>query len=114
MAEKTYTPLPPWQRTDYCGTLRTSDAGREVVLFGWVDSRRDHGGLIFVDLRDRTGMTQLVFDPDLGGDAHKLADSFRGEWVVGIRGKVRSRGEQFSKKEGKLVAAENPNLATGK
>ncbi len=102
------------KRTHRCGALREGDIGKEVVLFGWVDSRRDHGGIIFVDLRDRTGVTQLVFDPDTGGASHALADTFRNEWVIGIRGKVRSRGQQFSKKEGKMVAAENPNLATGK
>ena len=102
------------KRTHRCGALRETDIGKEVVLFGWVDSRRDHGKLIFVDLRDRTGITQVVFDPDMSNDAHTLADTFRSEWVVGIRGKVRSRGQQFSKKEGKEVSAENPNLATGK
>jgi aspartyl-tRNA synthetase len=102
------------KRTHRCGALRESDIGKEVVLFGWVDSRRDHGNIIFVDLRDRTGLTQVVFDPDLGAEAHKLADSYRNEWVVGVRGKVRSRGQQFSKKENKMVSAENPNLATGK
>ena len=102
------------KRTHRCGALRETDIGKEVVLFGWVDSRRDHGKLIFVDLRDRTGITQVVFDPDMSNEAHALADTFRSEWVVGIRGKVRSRGQQFSKKEGKEVSAENPNLATGK
>ncbi len=102
------------KRTHRCGDLRESDIGKEVVLFGWVDSRRDHGSLIFIDLRDRTGITQVVFDPDISKDSHVLAEAMRGEWVVGIRGKVRSRGEQFSKKEGKLVSAANPHLATGK
>jgi len=83
------------------------------VLFGWVANRRDHGALIFIDLRDREGVTQVVFDPDSSAPAHALAEQFRGEWVVGIRGKVRSRGEQFSKKEGKLVSAANAALATG-
>ncbi len=101
------------KRTHRLGELRASDIGKEVVLFGWVQSRRDHGGLIFIDLRDRDGLTQIVFDPDSAGDAHKLAEAIRGEWVVGVRGKVRSRGEQFSKKEGKMVSAINPKLATG-
>jgi aspartyl-tRNA synthetase len=101
------------KRTHDCGALRSADIGREVVLFGWVANRRDHGSLIFIDLRDREGITQIVFDPDASGAAHALAEQFRSEWVIGIRGKVRSRGEQFSKKEGKLVSAANPNLATG-
>jgi len=101
------------KRTHDCGALRSSHLAGEVVLFGWVANRRDHGSLIFIDLRDREGVTQIVFDPDASGAAHELAQQFRGEWVIGIRGKVRSRGEQFSKKEGKLVSAANPTLATG-
>jgi aspartyl-tRNA synthetase len=101
------------KRTHDCGALRATDIGTEAVLFGWVANRRDHGSLIFVDLRDREGVTQVVFDPDTSAEAHGLADALRGEWVIGIRGKVRSRGQQFSKKEGKLVSAANPNLATG-
>ena len=100
------------KRTHRCGELRASDLDKEVVLFGWVANRRDHGGLIFIDLRDRDGITQIVFDPD-EKDAHVLAEATRPEWVIGIRGVVRSRGEQFSKKEGKLVSATNPKLATG-
>lgn len=101
------------QRTHDCGALRAADIDREIVLFGWVANRRDHGSIIFIDLRDRNGITQIVFDPDLSNEAHTLAEAIRGEWVIGIRGKVRSRGEQFSKKEGKLVSATNPNLPTG-
>ncbi|RMF88973.1 MAG: hypothetical protein D6736_09240, partial [Nitrospinota bacterium] len=56
--EKTTT---GWRRTDYCGTLRTTDVSREVILMGWVHRRRDHGGLIFIDMRDRTGLVQVVF-----------------------------------------------------
>ncbi len=101
------------KRTHRCGELRGSDIGKEVVLFGWVQSRRDHGALIFIDLRDRDGLTQIVFDPDVSEDAHTLAEAMRGEWVVGVRGTVRSRGEQWSKKEGKMVSATNPKLPTG-
>jgi len=101
------------KRTHSCGALRAADLGKEVVLFGWVQFRRDHGGLIFIDLRDRDGLTQVVFDPGISKEAHALAESFRPEWVIGLRGQVRSRGEQFSKKDNKMVSAANPNLATG-
>jgi aspartyl-tRNA synthetase len=101
------------RRTHDCGQIRASDIDSEVVLFGWVANRRDHGSIIFVDLRDRGGITQVVFDPDVSGQAHEIAEAVRGEWVIGVRGKVRSRGEQFSKKENKMVSAANPNLATG-
>ncbi len=101
------------KRTHDCGALRAANIGQEVVLFGWVQNRRDHGSLIFIDLRDRNGLTQVVFDPDISKPAHDLAEAMRGEWVIGVRGKVRSRGEQFSKKENKMVSATNPNLATG-
>ena len=101
------------KRTHSCGALRADHDGQEVVLFGWVANRRDHGNLIFVDLRDREGITQIVFDPEASGQAHTIAESLRSEWVIGIRGKVKDRGEQFSKKENKMVSAANPELATG-
>ncbi len=101
------------KRTHSCGALRAKDIGSTTVLFGWVQNRRDHGGLIFIDLRDREGLTQVVFDPGISKEAHTLAESLRSEWVLGISGEVRSRGMQFSKKENKLVPAVNPNLATG-
>lgn len=101
------------KRTHHNDALRAANIGEEVVLFGWVDSRRDHGSLIFIDLRDREGLTQVVFDPEASQEAHDLAEQVRGEWVIGIRGRVRSRGEQWSKKENKMVSAQNPNLATG-
>ncbi len=101
------------KRTHTCGALRGEHQGQEAVLFGWVANRRDHGNLIFVDLRDRDGVTQIVFDPEASGDAHKLAESLRSEWVIGVRGLVKDRGEQFSKKENKMVSAANPELATG-
>ncbi len=102
------------KRSHSCGALRASHIGQEVILFGWVQFRRDHGELIFIDLRDREGLTQIVFDPDLSKEAHTLAEQMRTEWVVGIRGKVRARGQQKSaKNDGKLISATNPKLATG-
>lgn len=101
------------KRTHSCGGLRGTEVGKETVLFGWVQNRRDHGGLIFIDLRDREGLTQIVFDPDLSKEAHTLAEQLRGEWVIGIKGQVRSRGQQFSKKENKMVSAVNERLPTG-
>jgi aspartyl-tRNA synthetase len=91
--DKTYTPLPPWQRTDYCGTLRAADAGREVALFGWVASRRDHGRIIFIDLRDREGIVQLVFNPEHDGAAHEVAGAARAEFFLAAKGKVVRRAE---------------------
>lgn len=90
------------KRSHSCGALRESDIGFEVVLMGWVHSRRDHGGCVFVDLRDREGITQVVFDPQIDGQAHELAGALRNEWVIGIIGKVRGRGENA-----------NPKIATG-
>lgn len=91
-------------RTETCGTLRATDAGKEVQLAGWVNSYRDHGGLVFIDLRDRDGLTQLVFDADLcGKEAHELARTIRCEWVIAITGKVTLRGQGL----------ENPKLPTG-
>ena len=82
------------KRTHSCGALREGDIDAEVVLFGWVQNRRDHGGCIFIDLRDRHGITQVVFDPELSGEEPvKTAELARGEWVLGVRGKVRDRGE---------------------
>ena len=101
------------KRSHRCGELRGADIGKEVVLFGWVQSRRDHGGLIFIDLRDRDGLTQIVFDPNTAKEVHDLAEAVRGEWVLGVRGTVRTRGEQWSKKENKMVSATNPKLPTG-
>ena len=86
------------KRTHSAGALRAEDVGNEVVLFGWVHSRRDHGELIFVDLRDRDGITQVVFDPSVSKDAFAVGDRARGEWVLGIRGKVRSRGGNVNDK----------------
>ncbi|MBV8773439.1 MAG: aspartate--tRNA ligase [Deltaproteobacteria bacterium] len=88
-----YSPLPPWPRTDYCGNLRAADAGREVALWGWVAARRDHGGLIFVDLRDREGLVQLVFNPEYDPIAHQVAGTVRSEYYLAATGKVVRRSE---------------------
>jgi len=91
------------KRTHNCGQLRLEDAGKKVVLAGWVHSYRDHGGLIFFDLRDREGLTQLVFNPENQPQAHNLADTVRCEWVIAAQGVVQHRGEGL----------ENPKLSTG-
>jgi len=93
MNDSKYSPLPPWSRTDYCGALRASDAGRDVALFGWVASRRDHGRLIFIDLRDREGLVQLVFNPERDAASHAVAETVRPEFFIAIRGKVVARSE---------------------
>ncbi|MGA2498991.1 MAG: aspartate--tRNA ligase [Tepidisphaeraceae bacterium] len=91
-------------RTHTCGQLRISDVGSTIQLAGWVHSYRDHGGLVFIDLRDRDGLTQLVFDADLCGQAiHEESRKLRSEWVISISGKVTPRGQGF----------ENAKLATG-
>jgi aspartyl-tRNA synthetase len=86
------------KRTHSCGELRLKHSDSEVVLFGWVNSRRDHGGCIFIDLRDRDGLTQIVFDQGFGLEAHELAETLRNEWVLGIRGRVRDRGDMRNSK----------------
>jgi len=90
-------------RAPACGSLRTADVGREVELYGWVSRRRDHGGLIFVDLRDRWGTVQVVFNPTAAPEAHRIAESLRAEYVVRVRGAVERRPR----------GSENPGLATG-
>src|SRR5580693_2818882 len=90
------------QRTQMCGELRAEHAGQNVVLMGWVNRRRDHGGLIFLDLRDRSGITQVVVDEKVG-TAHDKADAARSEYVVAVKGHVRLRGEGLA----------NPNMLTG-
>ena len=86
------------KRTHMCGDLRSEHVGEEVVLLGWVKTRRDHGGAVFVDLRDRTGYTQVVFDASSEQGAHAIADQLRSEWVIGVVGRVRSRGENVNEK----------------
>jgi len=81
------------KRTDYCGDLRKKDVGREVTLLGWVQRRRDLGGLIFVELRDRQGIVQVVFNPEENSGAHEKAQSLRNEYVLGVQGTVVLRPE---------------------
>ena len=91
--------------THTCGELRRENVGEEVTLTGWVSRRRDHGGLIFCDLRDREGITQLTFDPEHSdGDAFKIAETMRPEWPIKIHGVVRARGEETTNT--KLVTGE--------
>jgi len=84
-------PMGGWKRTHSCGALRAADAGQTVTLMGWVYRRRDHGGLIFVDIRDREGITQCVFNPADGAAAHAKVQDVRGEFVVAVRGVVAPR-----------------------
>jgi aspartyl-tRNA synthetase len=95
--------LSATRRTDSCGSLRASDIGRRVALCGWVHRRRDHGGLIFIDLRDREGLIQVVFNPGRDADLHEAGGELRSEFVVRVEGTVIARAE------GNV----NPNLGTG-
>ena len=95
--------LGNWKRSHYCGDLRASDIGSEVILMGWALRRRDHGGLIFIDLRDREGIAQVVFDPEVNGPAHAIAEGVRSEFVLAIRGTVIPRPD----------GTVNPNMKTG-
>jgi len=96
-------PMGSWKKTDSCGELRKNDTGKEVILMGWAQSRRDHGGLIFIDLRDREGITQIVFDPEDSAVAHEKAHIIKNEYVLAVKGKVVSR----------LAGSKNPNMPTG-
>ncbi len=95
--------LGDFERTDYCGDLRKKDVGRRVTLMGWVQRRRDLGGLVFIELRDRQGIVQVVFNPEVSPEAHEKVQSIRSEYVVGVRGKVVLRPE----------GTFNPKLTTG-
>jgi len=83
--------LGNWTRTHDCGALRKNDVGQEVVLMGWVNSRRDLGNLIFIDLRDREGITQVVFDPQVELNTHERAHVLRNEWVLAVKGTITSK-----------------------
>jgi len=96
-------PLGDWKRSCYCGEPRAAGVGSEMVLTGWVHSRRDHGGVIFVDLRDRTGLCQVVFNPEVDPGSHEKAKQIRSEDVIAVRGTLAHRTSE----------AVNPNLATG-
>ena len=95
--------LGDWERTNDCGGLRRDDIGREVVLMGWVNRRRDLGKLIFIDLRDRFGLTQIVFDEEFDTVSHERAGILRNEWVIAVKGEVVPR----------IPGQENPDLPTG-
>ena len=95
--------LGDWKRTHYCGDLRKEDIGKQVCLMGWVHRRRDHGGLIFIDLRDRTGIGQLALDPDRDPEAHAKAEAVRNEFVIAAIGTVSPRPE----------GTVNPKMKTG-
>jgi aspartyl-tRNA synthetase len=95
--------LGDMRRTHHCNQLTAADVGREVVLMGWAQRRRDHGGVIFVDLRDREGITQVVFNPEIDPQVHAKAHGIRSEFVLGVRGRVDARP----------VGMTNPNLKTG-
>ena len=82
------------QRTHYCGDVTEQDIGHEVTLKGWVQIRRDLGGLIFIDLRDRTGIVQTVFNPTFSQDALEIAETIRNEYVLSITGEVIAREEK--------------------
>src|SRR5438445_12491858 len=90
-------------RSHHCNSLRKSDIGRQVTLAGWVNVTRDHGGDVFIDLRDREGLTQIVFRPEENAELAKEAHSLRSEDVIEVSGRVAAR----------LPGPENPNLATG-
>ncbi len=102
-ARKILSTLGGWKRTHSCGELTAKNLGEDVCLMGWVQYRRDHGGLIFIDLRDREGLTQVVFSPEYNQKAHEEAHVLRPEYVLAVKGTVRRRPEGM----------ENPKLVTG-
>jgi aspartyl-tRNA synthetase len=103
---KEYIPMESMgglKRTHFCNQLGLDNTGEEVILMGWVLRRRDHGGVIFIDLRDRWGITQVVFNPELNSEVHAKAHAIRSEWVLAVKGRVERRPP----------AMDNPNLKTG-
>ena len=90
-------------RTHSCNDLGQKNVGEQVTLMGWVLRRRDHGGVIFIDLRDRNGITQVVFNPEINPAVHAKAHQIRSEWVLAIQGRVEARPGDMA----------NPKLATG-
>jgi aspartyl-tRNA synthetase len=104
MAERVFNdPLGDWKRTCYCGEARPVSVGKEMILTGWVHSRRDHGGVIFVDLRDRSGICQVVFNPEVDPSSHEKAKQIRSEDVIAVRGVLANRSAETI----------NAELATG-
>ena len=101
--QKYIEPLNGWKRTHTCCELTAADIGSKILLMGWVQFRRDHGGLIFVDLRDREGLTQVVFTPETDAQGHERAHILRTEYVLALQGYVRARPEGMA----------NPNMKTG-
>jgi aspartyl-tRNA synthetase len=95
--------LGEWKRSCFCGEPRATEVGKELTLFGWVRTRRDHGGVIFVDLRDRSGLCQVVFNPEVDAAAHEKAKQIRSEDVIAVRGTLTKRSPETI----------NPDLATG-
>lgn len=95
--------LGKWKRTVYCGNVDKSHIGKDLTLMGWVQSSRDHGGVIFIDLRDREGICQIVFNPEHNPDTHKIAESIKDEWVLAVKGKVTARTPETI----------NPSVKTG-
>ena len=91
--------MKDWSRTDYCGEVTKESSGKEVTLMGWVQRRRDHGGVIFTDLRDRFGLVQVVFNPEVEEETFELADQLRKEYVIAIRGTVKERPKDMINEE---------------
>jgi aspartyl-tRNA synthetase len=101
--ERVLETLGDWKRSCYCGMVSSAHKGAELILMGWVQRRRDHGGVVFIDLRDREGLVQLVFNPEDNKELHARAHDLRSEFVLAVKGLVRARPE----------GTVNPDLKTG-